>query len=72
MQSTQSFIETIGELIGKDALAKAIQLLYALLKDSPQLDEAILQSARYNEEGKKVLTLPHSFYLKEIDNDKRI
>ena len=54
MQSTKSFIETIGELIGKDELAKAIQLLYALLKDSPQLDEAILQSARYNDVIKQI------------------
>jgi Effector-associated domain 11 len=49
MASTQSFVELIGDLIGKDELALAIQNLYALLKDSPKLDEAILQSARYND-----------------------
>jgi predicted HTH transcriptional regulator len=54
MQSIKSFVETIGDFIGKDELAKAIQLLYALLKDSPQLDEAILQSARYNDVMKQI------------------
>ena len=54
MLSIKSFVEIIGDLIGKDELAKAIQLLYALLKDSPQLDEAILQSARYNDVIKQI------------------
>ena len=54
MESTKSFIETIGELIGKDELALAIKNLYALLKDSPKLDEAILQSARYNDVIKQI------------------
>jgi predicted HTH transcriptional regulator len=54
MESTKSFIETIGELIGKDELALAIKNLYALLKGSPKLDEAILQSARYNDVIKQI------------------
>ena len=54
MHSINFFVETIGDLIGKDELAKAIQLLYALLKESPQLDEAILQSARYNDVIKQI------------------
>lgn len=54
MQSTKSFVEIIGDLIGKDDLALAIKNLYALLKDSPKLDEAILQSARYNDVIKQI------------------
>ena len=54
MHSINSFVETIGDLIGKDELAKAIQLLCALLKNSPKLDEAILQSARYNDVIKQI------------------
>ncbi len=54
MQSTKSFVEIIGDLIGKDELALAIRNLYALLKDSPKLDEAILQSARYNDVIKQI------------------
>lgn len=54
MESTNAFIKSIGELIGKDDLALAIQKLYALLKDSPKLDEAILQSARYNDVLKQI------------------
>jgi predicted HTH transcriptional regulator len=54
MESIKSFVETIGELIGKDELALAIKNLYALLKDSPKLDEAILQSARYNDVIKQI------------------
>jgi predicted HTH transcriptional regulator len=54
MQFTKSLVETIGELIGKDELAKAIHVLYALFKDSPRLDEAIIQSARYNDVIKQI------------------
>jgi predicted HTH transcriptional regulator len=54
MDSIKSFAEIIGDLIGKDELALAIQNLCALLKGSPKLDEAILQSARYNDVIKQI------------------
>jgi predicted HTH transcriptional regulator len=54
MASTKYFVELIGDLIGKDELALAIQNLYGLLKNSPKLDEAILQSARYNDVIKQI------------------
>jgi hypothetical protein len=48
MDNTQTFIVHIRDLIAKDDLKTAIQQLSALLKDSPHLDEAVQQSARYN------------------------
>jgi predicted HTH transcriptional regulator len=48
MKMPSSFLKTVVDLIGKDDLSEAIKHLYMLLKDSPHLDEAILQSARYN------------------------
>jgi Effector-associated domain 11 len=48
ISNTQKFIAHIRALIAKDDFKTAIQQLSALLKDSPCLDEAVLQSARYN------------------------
>jgi tetratricopeptide (TPR) repeat protein len=48
MPNTQMLISQIRNLIGKDEFAIAIQKLCALLKNSPLLDHAIQQSARYN------------------------
>ncbi len=48
MDNTQTFIAHIRDLIAKDEFKTAIQQLSALLKDSPRLDEAVQQSARYN------------------------
>jgi predicted HTH transcriptional regulator len=48
------FLKNIVELIRKDNLSDAIRHLYKLLKDSPHLDEAILQSARYNNVVKQI------------------
>lgn len=50
----QEFSETIGDLVGKDKLKEAISLLHQLLKDSPQLDEVILQSARFTDLMKQI------------------
>ncbi|NUQ22472.1 MAG: hypothetical protein HUU34_00850 [Saprospiraceae bacterium] len=44
-----NFSEQIGDLIGKDDLQGAISLLSNLLKNSPKLDQVILQSARFND-----------------------
>ncbi len=49
-----AFLEKIADLIGKDDLEEAIRHLYMLLKDSPRLDEAILQSARYSNITKQI------------------
>ena len=48
MASTQNFIDNIRTLIAKDDFKTAIQQLSDLLKDSPLLDQAVQQSARYN------------------------
>jgi Effector-associated domain 11 len=43
------FTDMIGELIAKDDLPQAIDLLHKLLQKSPKLDEVILQSARFSD-----------------------
>ena len=48
MSNTNKFITHIRDLIGKDDFKTAIQQLSVLLKDSPFLDEAVQQSARYS------------------------
>jgi Effector-associated domain 11 len=48
MANAPIFIAYIRELIAEDDFKTAIQQLSALLKDSPQLDEVVQQSARYN------------------------
>lgn len=48
MSNNQILISHIRSLIANDQFQMAIQQLSALLKDSPRLDEAVQQSARYN------------------------
>jgi tetratricopeptide (TPR) repeat protein len=48
MSNTLTFIAHIRDLLAKDDVQTAIQQVSALLKDSPLLDEAVQQSARYN------------------------
>ena len=48
MSNTQTFIAHIRDLLAKDDVQAAIQQVSALLKDSPLLNEAVQQSARYN------------------------
>lgn len=50
----KDYSEHIGNLIGKDDLKTAIQELSKLLKNSPLLDEAIVQSARYSDIMKQI------------------
>lgn len=50
----KAYTDQIGELVGKDDLKTALQQLHQLLKNSPQLDEAIIQSARYNDIMKQI------------------
>lgn len=54
MSNKPTFIPHIRNLIAKDDLKTAIQQLSALLKDSPQLDEALQQSARYHHVLKQI------------------
>ena len=49
-----TFSEQIGVLIGKDDLKGAIKSLHKMLKNSPKLDEAIMQSARFTELSKQI------------------
>ena len=46
--TTQSFLFNIRELIGKGNLKSALNQVRQLLKNSPKLDDALLQSARFN------------------------
>ena len=54
ISNTQKFIAHIRALIAKDDFKTAIQQLSDLLKDSPHLDEAVQQSARYNNVLKQI------------------
>lgn len=52
--TVENYCEQIGDLIGKNDLKTAIQEMHHLLKKSPKLDEAIIQSARYNDIIKQI------------------
>lgn len=47
--ASEIYVDSIRKLIGQDRLDDAIAQLGALLENSPQLDEAILQSARLHD-----------------------
>ena len=47
--SNDEYLNQIKRLVGNNKLEAAIKELGSLLKDSPQLNEAIIQSARYND-----------------------
>lgn len=47
--TTKEHCKHIRHLIGRGDLATAIEQLQRLLEGSPQLDEAVLQSARYRD-----------------------
>ena len=50
----QQFIAQIRNLIAQDDLPEALQQLGSLLENSPKLDEAILQSARFQDIHKQI------------------
>jgi hypothetical protein len=50
----RKFTDNIGELIAKDDLQTAIDLLHKLLAKSAKLDEVIMQSARYTDITKQI------------------
>lgn len=54
MESKKTFFSTIRELIAKDEIAAALKQLQILLENSPQLDEIIQQSARFNAIRKQI------------------
>ncbi len=54
MDTIQSLLAQIENLIAKNKLEAAIALLHQLLQDSPSLDEAILQSSRLTEVKKQI------------------
>lgn len=54
MQVSKYFLDSINDLISRDELGSAIQLLHDLLKDSPVLEEALLHSARYTDVMKQI------------------
>jgi len=44
-----AFAEQIRDLVSRDEVALAIELLHEMLKNSPKLDDAIMQSARHHD-----------------------
>ncbi len=55
--------EHIGDLVGENKLTEAINYLRALLKNSPKLDEVLLQSGRLTE-------VMHQIRIGTIDNEE--
>ncbi|MFK7971320.1 MAG: hypothetical protein AB8F95_13190 [Bacteroidia bacterium] len=49
-------IVTIRQLIAQDKLPKALAAIQALLKNSPDLDEAILQTGRFSDLRRRIRT----------------
>lgn len=47
-------IEQIGDLVGKDDLRGAIELLHSVLKNSPKLDEVILLSGKLSDAMRQI------------------
>lgn len=54
MIENQTFLAKIRQLISTDELKQAVRLLQYLLKNSPKLNEAILQSARLSDISNQV------------------
>ena len=54
MTNTQSFINSIRDNVSNDGLEIAFLKLRQLLKDSPQLDAVLLQSARFRAVMKQI------------------
>ncbi|MBI5916574.1 MAG: hypothetical protein HY842_14450, partial [Bacteroidetes bacterium] len=53
-QTTPAFFARIRELIARDELPEALQQLRNLLDHSPKLEEAILQSGRFQNIRKQI------------------
>lgn len=54
MSENTHFCDQVRQLIAKDDLPRAITLLRDLLKNSPKLDEAIIQSARLSDVSRQI------------------
>lgn len=54
MNTTPSLLSKIRALLAQDNISDALQLLHQLLEKSPQLDEAIQHSARYQAIRQKI------------------
>jgi Asp-tRNA(Asn)/Glu-tRNA(Gln) amidotransferase B subunit len=63
-------IEDISALVGSDNLKEAINLLQKLLKTSPKLDDAILQSARLTDLMRQIRNGTISFDDADISKNK--
>lgn len=51
---SKELLAEVGDLIGKDNLNEAIKKLSTIMKQSKQLDQVIIQSARYNDVMKQI------------------
>lgn len=54
MAPIKTLLSSLRDLIAKDRLDDALQQLRTLLDNTPQLDEALLQSARWNDIRKQI------------------
>lgn len=54
MSTAQSFFMQVQQLIASGEVEEAIRLLHELLKNSPKLNEVLLQSARLNDINRQV------------------
>ena len=52
--TSETYFDQIRNLVKRDELDQAIQLVSQLLKNTPKLDEAILQEARWNDIKKQI------------------
>ena len=54
MANTQTFFAQLRDLIARDELPSALEQLRTLLNNSPQLDEVLLQSGRFQDVRKQI------------------
>jgi len=62
--------ETVGKLVRKDELNSAIALLHRFLKDSPKLDDVIMQSSQLSDITRQIRNGVVSFEDANINKNK--
>ena len=65
-----NIIEDIRKLIAQNQLKDAIELLKALLKNSPQLNEVILQASRFRAIRQQIRTATVNFEDGSVEENK--
>ncbi len=70
MSKISDFTEQLLSLISEDRLPEVIQTLSQLLKDSPQLNDFILQSARYHDISRQIRNNTIDFEKANVEKNK--